>query len=165
MGRRARDAGETAASRRQYVGDLAALGERRLSPRFGKANGRHLFELSQAFDVRPVEPDRATKSIGHERRSPRDLHDQGELRTSSCDSATVSLARCVRRVSGRPTMTLKVRFAGFTTITRSTTLPAPVATAAAVVDAVRPLLASIDPTPGCVCSESTLRISANRLSN
>ena len=45
-------------------------------------------------------------------------------------------------------MSLKVRFAGFTTITRSTTLPSPVATAAAILDAVDPLLANIDPTPG-----------------
>ena len=49
---------------------------------------------------------------------------------------------------GARTLTLKVRFAGFVTITRSTTGPAPVATAAAILDAVGPLLANIDPTPG-----------------
>ena len=63
------------------VGDLAELGEKALVTTLGKANGRHLYALSMAEDDRPVESDRAMKSIGHEETFARDLHEPGELRT------------------------------------------------------------------------------------
>jgi DNA polymerase-4 len=43
---------------------------------------------------------------------------------------------------------LKVRFAGFHTITRAVTVEAPIATAHAIVKAVEPLLQAVDPSPG-----------------
>jgi DNA polymerase-4 len=46
------------------------------------------------------------------------------------------------------TVTLKVRFGDFRTITRSTTLAAPVDEGPALARAARALLAEIDPTPG-----------------
>jgi DNA polymerase-4 len=49
---------------------------------------------------------------------------------------------------GARTVTLKVRFAGFETITRSTTLPAPVDTAHAIVAVCGPMLATVDPGHG-----------------
>jgi DNA polymerase-4 len=46
------------------------------------------------------------------------------------------------------TVTLKVRFADFQTITRATTLAAPTATAHGIVAAALPLLLAIDPATG-----------------
>ena len=46
------------------------------------------------------------------------------------------------------TLTLKVRFAGFETITRSVTVGGGVSTAHSIVAAVEPLLRAIDPSPG-----------------
>jgi DNA polymerase-4 len=45
-------------------------------------------------------------------------------------------------------LTLKVRFAGFETITRSVTVAGGVSTSHSIVAAVEPLLAAIDATPG-----------------
>ncbi len=130
------------------VGDLNALGEDTLVRALGRASGRHLYALSCAIDDRPVESDRAMKSIGHEETFARDLYETTELRTELVRLADAVASRLRASGQGARTMSLKVRFAGFMTITRSTTLPSPVATAAAILDAVDPLLANIDPTPG-----------------
>ena len=130
------------------VGDLAALGEKTLVAALGNAAGRHLYALSMAIDDRPVESDRAMKSIGHEETFARDLYDTAELRTELVRLTDAVATRLRAAGTGARTLTLKVRFAGFITITRSTTLPSPIATAAAILDAVGPLLASIDPSPG-----------------
>ena len=130
------------------VRDLNALGEATLVAAIGRTSGRHLYALSAAHDERPVETDRAMKSIGHEETFARDLHEQTELHTELVRLSDGVASRLRSAGSGARTLTLKVRFAGFTTITRSTTLAAPIATAAAIVEAVAPLLAKIDPTPG-----------------
>ncbi len=130
------------------VGDLYRLGEPTLVSALGKASGRHLYALSMAVDERSVEPERAMKSIGHEETFARDLYDTTELQTEIVRLSDAVAARLRAADTGARTLTLKVRFAGFVTITRSTTLPSPVATAAAIQAAVGPLLARIDPTPG-----------------
>jgi DNA polymerase-4 len=130
------------------VRDLNDLGEATLVSALGKASGRHLYALSCANDDRPVEPDRAMKSIGHEETFARDLHELGELHTELVRLSDGVASRLRSAGIGARTMTMKVRFAGFTTITRSTTLPSPITTSAAIVQAVAPLLASIDPGPG-----------------
>ncbi len=130
------------------VGDLAALGEDTLVRAVGKAAGKHLAALSMGLDDRPVEPERAMKSIGHEETFARDLHEQAELRTELVRLSDAVAGRLRAGATGARTITLKVRFAGFVTITRSTTLRSPVATAAAILEAVGPLLAGVDPTPG-----------------
>jgi len=130
------------------VGDLAALGEKTLVATLGNASGRHLYALSMAIDDRPVESDRAMKSIGHEETFARDLYETAELRTELVRLTDAVATRLRAASTGARTLTLKVRFAGFITITRSTTLPSPIATAAAILHAVGPVLASIDPSPG-----------------
>ena len=132
----------------QTVGDLAALGEKTLVATLGKASGRHLHALSMADDERPVEPDRAFKSIGHEETFARDLVEPADLHTELVRLTDAVAGRLRAAATGARTLTLKVRFAGFVTITRSITLAAPVATAAAILDAVGPLLAAVDPAPG-----------------
>jgi DNA polymerase-4 len=130
------------------VGDLAAFEPAAIIAALGKANGTHLLELARGIDDRPVEVNRELKSIGHEETFARDIHDPAELDRELvrlCDAVASRLRS--RRVGAR-TCTLKVRFAGFDTITRSTTGREPVDTGPALVAALRPLLASIDPSAG-----------------
>lgn len=130
------------------VGDLSRLGEPALAAALGRASGRHLFALSHGRDDRPVEAIREAKSVGHEETFARDLHERADLQTELVRLSDAVAARLRASNLGARTVTLKVRFAGFVTITRSTTLPSPVATGSAVLSAVTPLLAGIDPSPG-----------------
>lgn len=126
------------------VADLAALDERTLVAALGGASGRHLFLLARAIDDRPVEPERAVKSIGHEETYPHDLHDPVELRAQVVRLADAVAARLRRAGVGARTVTLKVRFAGFDTVTRSHTATAPLTTGPAIAAAVLPLLDALD---------------------
>lgn len=130
------------------VRDLAALGERTLVSALGEAHGRHLHRLSQGLDDRPVEVDRAMKSIGHEETFAHDRFTHEELAAELVRLADAVAARLRAHGTAARTLQLKIRFAGFETVTRSVTLPGAVDTAHAIVAATRPMLALIDPTPG-----------------
>ena len=130
------------------VADLAAIDEGALVASIGKAHGRHLHQLSLAIDDRPVEVERQLKSIGHEETFATDRHTIDELRRELVRLSDGVASRLRAHGTGARTFTMKVRFAGFSTITRSTTLPAAIHTAHGIVRAVEPLLDSVDPTPG-----------------
>ncbi len=136
------------------VGDLAALDERVLTATLGTAAGSHLHRLAWAIDDRPVEAERTIKSIGHEETYPHDLFDPADLRARVVRLAEAVGVRLRAAGLGARTVTLKVRFAGFDTITRSATpgaRRAPVlllTTGPAIAAAVLPLLAAVDPTRG-----------------
>ncbi len=130
------------------VGELAALPETTLVATLGNANGRHLHALAAGIDDRPVEPDRATKSVGHEQTFAHDLHDHDALGLELVRLADGVAARLREHHLAGRTVTVKVRFGSFATITRATTSAAPVDTAAEIVAAARPLLAAVDPAPG-----------------
>jgi DNA polymerase-4 len=130
------------------VGELAAVDRTILLAALGRANGAHLLELGQGVDDRPVEPVRDPKSIGHEETFPHDLHSVEELDRELVRLADGVATRLRRQALGARTLTLKVRFAGFTTITRSVTGAEAVDTSTAIVAVLRPVLAAVDPTPG-----------------
>jgi DNA polymerase-4 len=130
------------------VGDLAALSEATVVAALGVAIGRHLHALAHGNDERPVEPDRTPKSIGHEQTFPRDLHDEAALAIEAVRmSEAVATRLRAHHLVGR-TVTLKVRFADFTTITRATTLPAAVDGPLPIAAAARALLAAVDIAAG-----------------
>ena len=130
------------------VGDLAAIDESAVIASLGKANGAHLLNLSRGIDDRPVEVNRELKSIGHEETFAHDLHDPADLDRELVRLCDAVASRLRERHIGARTLTLKVRFAGFETITRSTTGAEPVDTGPSIVAALRPLLDRIDPTRG-----------------
>ena len=107
------------------VGDLAALDERTLSGVLGTSQAAHLHALAWGRDERPVETDRDAKSIGHEETYPRDLVELAELERELVRLADAVAARLRRQGVAARTATLKVRFAGFRTITRSVTTAGP----------------------------------------
>lgn len=94
-----------------------------------RALGRSAVELqnlASGRDERPVVPDREAKSIGNEDTFAEDIADNGALQIKLL-SLAARLGRRLRKagLAGR-TVTLKVRFASFRTITRSITLTEPV---------------------------------------
>lgn len=130
------------------VGDLAALDEDTSVRYLGDAHGRHLWRLSQGIDAREVEPDLRPKSIGHEETFARDHHSREPLRRELVRMADAVAARLRdHRQSGR-TVTIKVRFHDFRTITRSQTLASPISTGPAVARVAKSLLDQIDPAAG-----------------
>lgn len=130
------------------VGDLAATPAGVLVGGLGRATGAHLSNLAQGHDDRAVEPHRDPKSIGHEETYPHDLHEVDDLDRELVRLADAVASRLRHRGIGARTLTLKVRFAGFTTITRAVTVPEPLDTGPGMVAALRPVLTRIDPSPG-----------------
>jgi DNA polymerase-4 len=95
-----------------------------------------------------VVADRAIKSIGQEETFATDRHDvaplQRELvRLSDSVGSRLRAAGLVGR-----TVTLKVRFGDFTTITRSRSLPSPLLSASEIAQVSGSLLDGVDVSPG-----------------
>lgn len=105
-----------------YTGiDLKRFNEIELVRHFGKA-GHHYYLNARAIDNREVKPDRIRKSIGAENTYLEDMDDIDEL-TEKLKEITDEVWRRIskRNFLGR-TVTLKVKYADFTQITRSKTL-------------------------------------------
>ncbi len=119
------------------VGDVAATPRATLERALGPAAGAQLHELAWARDDREVVPFESAKSVGSEETFAADIDDPERL-------ATEVLRCCVRTgrrlreagLAGR-TVTLKLRFADFRTITRGRTLAVAVDTDTAAADAQR----------------------------
>lgn len=130
------------------VCDLAAIDEPTLAAALGRHQAHHLRSLSTGHDVRPVESDHDVKSIGHEETFATDRHTPSELDREFVRLADAVGARLRRAGVGGRTLTLKVRFAEFTTITRSVTSRDALDLAPEIIAVLRPVLEAIDPTPG-----------------
>ena len=130
------------------VGDLAALDPAAVLSSLGRTHGRHLLDLAAGRDDRPVEPQRDTKSIGHEETFAHDLHELDDVRRELVRLADAVAARLRANDTGARTFTLKVRDGGFTTITRATTVVGAIDTADAIVQVTAPLLHHVDLAAG-----------------
>ena len=84
-----------------------------------------LRRLSYGEDDRPVTPGRAAKSCGSENTFPQDLLDLDTIRAELDRMARRAAGWLERKVLCARTVTIKVRYADFTTITRSRTEPPP----------------------------------------
>jgi DNA polymerase-4 len=83
-----------------------------------------LRQLAYGVDDRPVTPNRETKSSGSENTYARDVTDLGAIRTDIARMAASAARWLTRRRLLARTVTIKVRYANFTTVTRSHTAPA-----------------------------------------
>jgi DNA polymerase IV len=105
------------------VGDIAHTPRSTLVRALGQASGAHLHALAWGRDDRRVVAHEPDKSIGAEETFSRDVDDPDVVRRE--------LLRLAERTAGRlrsaglagRTVSLKIRFADFTTITRARTLP------------------------------------------
>lgn len=106
------------------IGQLRKASPEMICAQLGQS-GEHLQRLAQGLDDRPVTPDSQAKSIGQERTFRVDIDNLDELTRILLDQ-TQQVARRLRRSRLKAgTVTLKIRYADFTTLTRSTTLDAP----------------------------------------
>lgn len=107
------------------VGQVAAADEATLVRVVGEALGRQLHRLARGVDDRPVIPNEPAKSLSAEETFEHDLDDPTALRRILLRLAS-RVGRRLRAagLAGR-TVTLKVRFAPFQTVTRSATLEWP----------------------------------------
>jgi DNA polymerase-4 len=121
------------------VGDLAHVPSRTLERAVGPAAGAHLHALSWGRDHRRVVPDEPEKSTGAEETFGTDVDDPVVIHRE--------LLRLAERTAGRlrsaghlaRTVSIKVRFADFATITRSRTLEVPTDVGQELYDTARAL--------------------------
>jgi DNA polymerase-4 len=104
------------------VGDLARTPPAVLERLLGESSARHLAALAHGHDDRVVIPYEAPKSIGHEETFERDLDDTQEIVRELLHLSGRVAARLRDDGYRARTVTLKVRLANFTTLTRARTL-------------------------------------------
>ena len=78
-----------------------------------------LRQLASGMDDRPVTPNREVKSSGSETTYPEDLTELATIRAEVAELASHAIAWLARRQMLARTVTIKVRYDNFTTVTRS----------------------------------------------
>ncbi|REL38885.1 DNA polymerase IV [Rhodohalobacter sp. SW132] len=102
--------------------DLKKWEEVDLVKQFGKS-GHHYYRIARAIDNRKVKSHRTRKSIGKERTFSEDVSDLNWIRTFLTElSEKISNSMGKLNAAGK-TVTLKVRYKNFETVTRSYTYP------------------------------------------
>ena len=143
--------GPVTAARMEKLGiltgaDLAAWPIEQLEAHFG-SSGRWYWRIARGIDEREVKSDRPYKSVSAERTFDVDYVEPEDLRREMCRVAGYAWQRIERaEVKGR-TVTLKVKFADFSQITRSKSFANPVPDYAAFEGAGRALLDALLPVP------------------
>jgi len=125
------------------IGELAETPQEAVVRRLGEAVGAHLWELAWARDPRPVETGGNPKSISVEETYERDLIAADEI-DQALFTQSERVARRLRKAGFvARTISIKVRFTDFTTVTRSHTFEAPVDLTSDIYHSVRRLLARV----------------------
>jgi DNA polymerase-4 len=126
------------------IADVLATPRPVLDRALGAAMGDRVWHLARGVDPREVDTQRIEKSVGHEETFDEDISDAAILRSE--------LRRLSDRVGARlrqggweaRTVALKLRFADFTTISRSQTLPEPTSVSQRIGEAAVELFDSVD---------------------
>jgi DNA polymerase-4 len=119
--------------------DLKGIKKERLIELFGKS-GIYFYEIAHGIDDRPVEPNRIRKSIGRETTFLEDIDDTDQM-LEILDEIAADLEDSLleRDAKGR-TVTLKVKYFDFRSITRSVTIDEPADNASVIMKYIKPLL-------------------------
>jgi len=105
------------------VADIANTPRSTLIRALGDATGESLYELAWGRDYRDVIPDEPEKSIGNEETFSRDLDNPEEILAELLRMSEKATARLRERGLFAKTITMKIKFADFTTLSRAKTLP------------------------------------------
>jgi DNA polymerase-4 len=127
------------------VGDVATIPKRTLERALGAASGEHLHLLSHGRDDRKVTPYEPARSVGSEETFARDLDNTDDILREILRLADRTGARLRGKGLCGRTVTLKVRWANFKTITRSRTMPYEVHSANELYEVARELFLKLGP--------------------
>ncbi len=111
---------------------------------FGKS-GPYFHGIARGIDNRQVKPDRVRKSVGAEDTFSQDLHAFEPAREGLQPLIEKVWGYCEANDIGAKTVTLKVKYADFTQVTRSKTVPAPLSAITDFQDLIGLLLTPIFP--------------------
>ena len=125
------------------IADLAATPLPALTRAVGEASAAHLHALAHGRDPRRVEPESVEKSVGAEETFDTDVTDHEVVHRELLRLSERTAARL--RAAGQQgrTVSIKVRFADFTTISRARTLPAPTDAGHEVYETARALYGAL----------------------
>lgn len=126
------------------IGDLAGTPLEVLERRLGPSLSNHLHRLSKGEDSREVEPDSKTKSISIEQTFDRDLTGGDQVEAELVRQCDRLGARLRRAGLAAGTVTLKVRYRDFTTLTRSQATETPIDVTHDLLVSVRHLASRVD---------------------
>ncbi|MDQ6960649.1 MAG: DNA polymerase IV [Mariprofundaceae bacterium] len=107
------------------IEDLRKTSRDQLEPLFGQETGCHLLAFAQGMDFRPVVPDRTAKSISHELTFPQDVDQEDILHSTLLGLTEQVMYRLRNTGKTAQCVELKLRFANFSTVTRSRRLAVP----------------------------------------
>ena len=110
------------------IGDLAEVPVERLRRMIGEAAGQRLHDLAWGRDPRVVETRAAEKSIGHEETFSTDVTDERVIHRELLRLSGMVAERLRRAGQHGRTVSIKVRFSDFSTVTRSRTMTEPTST-------------------------------------
>lgn len=108
----------------ETIGQLTRLSRSHLEAAFGKL-GLHIWHLARGEDARPVETSHGVKSLSRETTYAQDVFDRHELNATLLELAEDVARRMRSQGFTASTVTVKIRFGSFQTITRQGALPAP----------------------------------------
>lgn len=132
----------------QTVADLQGLSSGELVRELGRSSGEHLHQLALALDDRPVEPERETKSISVEDTFEHDIADASLLGAIAERQASQVTQRLARAELFARTVTVKVRWPDFSSVSRSRTLDGATDRAEVVSQIARNLLDGLETSQG-----------------
>jgi DNA polymerase-4 len=105
------------------VSDIAHTPRATLVRALGDATGASLYELAWGRDYRDVIPDEPEKSIGNEETFSEDLDNPEEILREFLRMTEKATARLRERSLFAKTISIKIKFADFSSLTRSKTVP------------------------------------------
>lgn len=122
-----------------YGRDLKRRGQDELMRRFGKV-GRYYYDIVRGIDNRPVSPDRVIKSISVENTYHHDLGHLAEMHTALDALAQDLAGRLSKKNNAGRTVTLKIKYPDFQSVTRSKTIERDVCSAEDLASMAKNLL-------------------------
>jgi DNA polymerase-4 len=123
----------------ETIGDLAGVAPERLCQMFG-VHGEHLARAARGQDDSPVVTEHAVKSLSREETFARDTRDVALLGRELLRMSDEVAERLRRHGLLARTVTLKLRYADFVTLSRQVTLPMPTDSGPEIRIAARALL-------------------------
>ena len=127
----------------QTIGDIAQTPRATLVRALGSSQGESLYELAWGRDFREVAASVSDKSIGAEETFARDIDDNEELLAELLRVTERACRRLRDQELATRTISIKIRFSDFTTITRSKSIDLPTDSTQEIYDQVRRLFTAL----------------------